>query len=173
MVFFFFFLLCLSRGKLPPFFMFFFLFFCLKWGKFLPFSTFFFSLWFFFSLCFFFLLFEKKKMLGENTWNERAEVGAKNERAKRKLESKLLPLFAFFFFSMGFFFFALFFFLLEKKKILRKSAWNKSAKMRRQKREPKVKGKNKNLKVSSLPFFAYFFFFVVFVCSFYLIKRRC
>jgi hypothetical protein len=29
--------------------------------------------------------------------------------------------------------------------------------VRRQKQEPKVKGQNKSLKVSSLPFFAYFF----------------
>jgi hypothetical protein len=82
-------------------------------------------------LCFFFLLFEKKKMLGENTWNKRAEVGAKNERENRKLESKLLPLFAFFFFFMGFFFYVAFFFLLEEKTILKESAWNKSAKVRR------------------------------------------
>ncbi len=91
---------------------------------------FFFSVWkevssllflhFFLLYGFFFLLFEKKKMLGESTWNERAEVGAKNERAKRKLESKFLPLFAFFFFSMGFFFCVVFFFAWGKENTKRK-----------------------------------------------------
>jgi hypothetical protein len=38
----------------------------------------------------------------------------------------------------------------------------KSAKVRRQKREPKVKGQNKSLNVSSLPFSTYFFFSVIF-----------
>ncbi len=159
---FFFFFLFLTRGKLPPFFKFFFLFFYLKRGKFPSFLAFFFSLWFFFSLCFFFLLFEKKKMLGESTWNERAKVKAKNERAKQNLKVSSF-LYLHFFSSLWVSVFALFFFfLLKKKKILRESAWNKSAKVKRQKREPKVKGQNKSLKVSSLPFFAYIFFSVGF-----------
>jgi len=46
-----------------------------KKGKLLPFSTFFSFLWFFFSLCFSFcLMFEKNKMSGKNTWNERVEA---------------------------------------------------------------------------------------------------
>jgi hypothetical protein len=47
-------------------------------------------------------------MLGESVWNERAEAGAKNERAKWELENKLLPLSAFFF-LYEFFFFVFFF----------------------------------------------------------------
>jgi hypothetical protein len=39
-------------------------------------------------------------MLRENIWNERVEAWAKNERAQRELEGKLLPFFAAFFFSI-------------------------------------------------------------------------
>jgi hypothetical protein len=47
----------------------------------------------------------------------RVEVGAKNERPKQKLESKLPPSSAFFFSSLWFFYFL----LLEKNKMPRES----------------------------------------------------
>jgi hypothetical protein len=54
-----------------------------------------------------FLLFEKKKMLGENIWNRRVEVGAKSEKVEQELEGKLPPFswFCFLLFSYVFYFF--------------------------------------------------------------------
>jgi hypothetical protein len=46
----------------------------------------------------------------------RAKEGSKSERAKRELEGKLPPFFAFLLFSMVFF--SLFFFLFDKKNML-------------------------------------------------------
>jgi hypothetical protein len=96
----------------------------------------------------------------------RVEVGVKNEKAERELESNLPPSFAFFFFSMVFFSLCFFsFLLLEQNKMLGESGWNKSAKAGRQKWEPKVRAQNRSLKVSSL--LSLWFFFSL--CSFSLL----
>jgi drug/metabolite transporter (DMT)-like permease len=82
-------------------------------------SLHFFLLYDFFFLCvFLFFLLEKKKMprrkrLKRKGRNKRAEIGTKSERAKRKLEGKLLSFLAFVFFFMVFFF--VFFFLCLRK----------------------------------------------------------
>ncbi len=97
-------------------------------GKFPPFSTFFSSLWFVFFPFFSFLLLEKK-MPGKNVRNRRVEVGAKSEKAKWELESKLPP-FSWFFFVV--FCVCFVFFMFEKKKtnamchyLLLWCCWNK------------------------------------------------
>jgi len=87
------------------------------------FLHFFFSM-IFLSLCVSFSFYLRRRMprrkcLKQKSRNKRVEAGAKSERAKQKLEGKLLPFATFiFFFSMVFLFSLL---LLEKKKMLGES----------------------------------------------------
>ncbi len=85
-----------------------------------------FHLYGFFS---FLLLLEKKKMLGENVWNKRAEMGRQKWKPKVRgqsgsLKESSLPSLHFFY-SLWFSFLFFFFLLLEKKKMLGESVWNK------------------------------------------------
>jgi len=95
----------------------------------------------------------------------KVEAGAKSEKVEWELEGKLPPFSTYFFFSMVFFSLCFIFLLLENKKMSGESVWNRSAKTRGQKWEPKVKGENGNLKVSSLTSLGFFFccFLVCFV----------
>ncbi len=84
----------------------------------------FFSFLLFFIFVFFFFFFylkrkrcPRKKCLKLKGRCRKPKAKAKNERAKQKLEGKLLPFFAFFFLPMVFFFVFLFFLLLEKKRM--------------------------------------------------------
>ncbi len=101
----------------------------------------------------------KPKVKGQS---ERAEAEAKSERAEWELKIKLPPFSTYIFFSMVFFLCVFFLFLLRKKKMLGESTRNRSAKVGGQKREPKVKGQSRSLKVSSIPSLG--FLFVVFLC---------
>jgi len=160
------------EGKIPLFF--------LPFVFTMVFFFFVFFFFFFFFLCFFFFFSSiwkeenvKKKCLKRKGRNKRAKARAKNERAEHEFEGKFPPFFAFFF-SLCFFSFL----LLEKKKMLRESIWNGNAKEERQNQEPKVRGQNGSLKVSSfpsLPFFSFlwFLFLCVFSFFFYLRRRRC
>ncbi len=113
-----------------------------------------FSLHFFFLFYgfLFFLLLEKKKMArrkrlkrkGRN--NRRPKTKAKSEKAEWKLEGKLPP-FSTFFSSLWFFLF-----LCLKTRRCQKKVFE----IEGQKREPKVRGQNMNLKENSFPSLHFF-----------------
>jgi hypothetical protein len=75
--------------------------------------------------------------------SRRIEVRAKNEKAERKLEGKLLHFSAFFFFSIIFFSLRVcvcVFFLVGEEKNARKTCLKQSAKVGRKKQELKMRG---------------------------------